>query len=187
MYIQVLAHGEPKEYDASFYIEPCVTLAYSELIQTLSNIYYGEFYSESYVTLAYLKPWHIQNQRHIHSTVKHLSWNILFKFLRNPDIFRTLLYSPLWYIPKNKHIQNPTEYLRWSILLRTLCNYSIFRRPIYSKHSLIQNPSLSVILHPFNAIGLFLYLLKTSDNLWFCDVFSGYRKRPVEWNGLKVH
>ena len=73
MYIQVLAHGEPKEYDASFYIEPCVTLAYSELIQTLSNIYYGEFYSESYVTLAYLKPWHIQNQRHIHNTVKHLS------------------------------------------------------------------------------------------------------------------
>ena len=60
------------------------------IFQTLSNIYYGEFYSESCVTLAYLKPWHIQNQRHIHNTVKHLSWNILFKFLCNPDIFRTL-------------------------------------------------------------------------------------------------
>ena len=114
------------------------------IFQTLSNIYYGELYSESYVTLAYLKPWHIQNQRHIHSTVKHLSWNILFKFLRNPDIFRTLLYSPLWYILKNKHILNSTEYLKWCILLRVLCNYSIFRRPIYSKHSLIQNSSLSV-------------------------------------------
>ena len=147
MYIQALAHWEPEEYDGPFSIEPCVTLAYSwtrGIFQTLSNIYYGEFYSESCVTLAYLKPWHIQNQRHIHNTVKHLSWNILFKFLCNPDIFRTLLYSPLWYILKNKHIQNPTEYLRWSTLLRTLCNYSIFRRPISSKHSLIQNASLSV-------------------------------------------
>ena len=59
------------------------------IFQTLSNIYYGECYSESYVTLAYLKPWHI------HNTVKHLSWNILFKPLRNPDIFSTLLYSSL--------------------------------------------------------------------------------------------
>ena len=150
MYIQVLAHWEPEEYDAPFSIEPCVTLAYSRhirgIFQTLSNIYYGEFYSESCLTLPYLKPWHIQNQRHIHNTVKHLSWNILFKFLCNPDIFRTLLalYSPLWYILKNKHIQNPIEYLRWNILLRTLFNYSIFRRPIYSKHSLIQSMSLSV-------------------------------------------
>ena len=114
------------------------------IFRTLSNICYREFYSESCITLAYLKPWYIQNQRHIHSTVKYLSWNTLLKFLCNPDIFRTLLYSPLWYILKNKHIQNPTEHLRWSILLRTLCNYSIFRRPIYSKHSLIQSVSLSV-------------------------------------------
>ena len=114
------------------------------IFQTLPNIYYGVFYSESCVTLAYLKLGHIQNQRHIHNTVKHLSWNILFTFLWNPDIFRTLLYSPLWYILKIKHIQNPTAYLRWNILLRTLCNYSIFRRPMYSKHWLILNASLSV-------------------------------------------
>ena len=41
------------------------------ILQTLSNIYYGEFYSESCVTLAYLKPWHIQNQRHILSNIYH--------------------------------------------------------------------------------------------------------------------
>ena len=113
------------------------------IFQTLPNIYYGEFYSGSCVTLAYLKPWYIQNQRYIQNTVKHLSWNILFKFLCNLDIFKTLLYLLLWYNLKNKHIQNPTEYLRWSILLRTL-DYSIFRRLIYSKHSLIQDASLSV-------------------------------------------
>ena len=31
----------------------------------------------------------------------------------------------------------------------------------------------------FHATGLFLYLLKTSGNLWFSDVFRGYRKRPM--------
>ena len=113
------------------------------ILQTLLNIYYGEFYSESCVTVAYLKPWHIQNRRHIHNTVKHLSWNILFTCV-------TPIYLELYYIHhsgiflKSKHIQNPTEYLIWSILLRILCNYSIFRCLIYSKHSLIQNVSLSV-------------------------------------------
>ena len=87
---------------AVFYRTLCNAVIFRtrEIFQTLPNIYYGEFYSESCVTFAYLKPWHIQNQRHIPNAVKHLSWNILFKSLCNPDIFRTLLYSPLWYIPK---------------------------------------------------------------------------------------
>ena len=36
----------------------------------------------------------------------------------------------------------------------------------------------------FHVTVLFRYPLKTSKNLWFSDVFSGYRKRPVAWNGL---
>ena len=28
----------------------------------------------------------------------------------------------------------------------------------------------------------FLYPLKTSENLWFSDIFRGYRKRPLAWN-----
>ena len=101
--------------------------------RTLSNIYYGEFYSEPCITLAYLKPWRIQNPRHIHNTVIQLSWNILLKTFCNPDIFRTIVYSQLWYTLKSKHIQSPVEYLRESILLRTLCKYSKIRRPVYSK------------------------------------------------------
>ena len=31
---------------------------------------------------------------------------------------------------------------------------------------------------------LFLYPLKTSENLCFSDVFKGYRMKAVEWNGL---
>ena len=63
--------------------------------RTLWNICYGQFYSEPCVTLSYLKPWHFQNPGHIRNIVKHLLWNILFKTLCNPDIFRTLVYSQL--------------------------------------------------------------------------------------------
>ena len=41
-----------------------------------------------------------------------------------------------------------------------------------------------LVLNPFYAIGLFLYSLKTSKNLWFSDVFRGYRKISVTRNGL---
>ena len=42
------------------------------------------------------------------------------------------------------------------------------------------------MVNPFHATDLFLYLLKTSENQRFCDVFRGYRKRSVAWNGLTV-
>ena len=39
-------------------------------------------------------------------------------------------------------------------------------------------------LYPFHPTGLYLYLLKKSENLWFSNFFRGYRKRPMAWNGL---
>ena len=36
----------------------------------------------------------------------------------------------------------------------------------------------------FHATDLFWYPLKSSENLWFSDVFSGYQKKSVAWNGL---
>ena len=53
------------------------------IFQTLSNIYYGEFYSESCVTLAYLKPCHIQNQ----NTVSRISIFIIL-----PNIYHEIFY-----------------------------------------------------------------------------------------------
>ena len=41
-------------------------------------------------------------------------------------------------------------------------------------------------VNPFHATRLFRYPLKTSENQRFPDVFRGYRKRPVAWNGLIV-
>ena len=36
-----------------------------------------------------------------------------------------------------------------------------------------------IAINPFHATGLFLYTMKTLENLWFSDVFRGYRKRQV--------
>ena len=51
-------------------------------------------------------------------------------------------------------------------------------------------PDYSVhLLHfgfnPFHVTGLLRYPLKTSENQRFSDVFRGYWKRPVAWNGLR--
>ena len=40
--------------------------------------------------------------------------------------------------------------------------------------------------NPFYATDLFLYTLKIMENLWYSDVFSGYKKKAVTWNGLMV-
>ena len=34
-------------------------------------------------------------------------------------------------------------------------------------------------INPYYVTGLFLYPLKTSGNLWFSDIFKGYRKKSV--------
>ena len=36
----------------------------------------------------------------------------------------------------------------------------------------------------FHATVLFLYPLKASENRWYSDVISGYRKRPVACSAL---
>ena len=143
------------------------------------------------------KPWHIQNPRHIHSTVKQLSWNILFKTC-NADIFRTLVYSQLRYILKSKHIQSPAKYLRWNILLRTLCNYSIFRHPIYLL-LLIQNPRVSAtpmyqLFFRTTNLSLFLYpLLFIKSMTYSLDIWQNFGyglrvKRKIKyWNIRKCY
>ena len=80
MYIQALAYWEPEEYDGL-----CNSGIFRTwgIFQTLLNIYCEEFYSESCVTLAYLKPWHIQNQ----NTVSRISIFIIL-----PNIYHEIFY-----------------------------------------------------------------------------------------------
>ena len=44
--------------------------------------------------------------------------------------------------------------------------------------------SFKIFFNPFHATDLFWYPLKTSENVWFSDVFKGYQKGSVAWNGL---
>ena len=41
-------------------------------------------------------------------------------------------------------------------------------------------------INPFNATGLFLYPLKTSENLWFSDFFQGVKKETSDTKWLNV-
>ena len=43
-----------------------------------------------------------------------------------------------------------------------------------------------IFMNLFRATGLFLYPLKTSEKLWFSDVFREYRRTQARWNGLTV-
>ena len=80
--------------DVSFSTEPFVTVAYSKLktlFRTLSSIYYGEFYSEPCVTLAYLEPWHIQNIIHHNNSAEIKAYSEPCRiskieyFIKNPE------------------------------------------------------------------------------------------------------
>ena len=42
---------------------------------------------------------------------------------------------------------------------------------------------VGLVTNPFHATGLFLNPLDSLGNLWFSDVFRGYRKRPILWDG----
>ena len=41
-------------------------------------------------------------------------------------------------------------------------------------------------VNPCHVTALFIYPLKTSENQKFSDVFRGYRKRSMAWNGINL-
>ena len=85
---------------AVFYRALCNTGIFrtSAIFQTKSDIYYGEFYSESCVTLAYLKSWYIQNQ----NTVSRVSIFIILSNIYHEIFYLnscvTLTYLEPYYI-----------------------------------------------------------------------------------------
>ena len=46
------------------------------------------------------------------------------------------------------------------------------------------NRAATFAFNTFHATDLFWYPLKASETLWFFDVFRGYQKRSVAWNGF---
>ena len=49
--------------------------------------------------------------------------------------------------------------------------------------SLWEFPYVINYVDKFHATGFFLYPLKTSENVWYSDIFWGYGKRPVAVSG----
>ena len=67
--------------------------------------------------------------------------------------------------------------------------YSTFIKSFSSYFFFLLNceNNFEINIMPFHAIGFFLYPLKTSENLWFSNVFKGYRNKPIERNGLTLY
>ena len=79
-----------------------------------------------------------------------------------------------------------TQWVKFLLLLKCfsylveVCTYSeIYFRGFSIEVRLLKGPLLGI--KPSHATGLFLFPLKKSR---FSDVFRGYRKRTVAWNGL---
>ena len=50
--------------------------------------------------------------------------------------------------------------------------------------SFMLNVPYTIVINPLQPSVAFLYPLKISENLWFSDVFRGYRKATLGCNGL---
>ena len=72
--------------------------------------------------------------------------------------------------------------LRLAFLNRVTMFSELFLRVLVFKElSLITGTKY---FNSFHATGIFQCPLKTSENQMFSDIFRGYRKRSVAWNGL---
>ena len=84
-----------------------------------------------------------------------------FWFCVCPELFTLPSFSIINHLPEKAHFFFQIQKQKWQ-----------------------STKSQSTNLHPFQANVSFLYPLKTSENLWFSDVFRAYRKGALAQNGL---
>ena len=120
---------------------------------------------------------------------KNLKWSKVSKYgaISGPyfPVFglNTEIYGVNLHIQSNLRIQSEC----WKMRTRNNSVFGHFSRgDLCSFGEYMLAVFLKIFLNPFHAIDLFWYPLKTSENLWFSDVFRGYQKRSVAWNGLKA-
>ena len=111
------------------------------------------------------------------------AWSPAFYFRKNLWAHISFYSTCFWYYRIHPHNDNKicllpssAETTSWKILRKyktcTLVCWSLFEK------------EAKVPFNLFHATSLFLKPLKTSENLWFSDVFRVYGKRPVAWNML---
>ena len=79
-------------------------------------------------------------------------------------------------------VQETVKLIRTCNIRRIIYNCTCWK--LFNKMTLIKFLSTGVFhdcFNPFQANIPFLYPLKRSENLWFSDLFRGYRKRTVTW------
>ena len=89
------------------------------------------------------------------------------------------------YYKSNNFWSKPLEVFVCYHYLYFLCSisYEEKNQSISSpKRFLFENFSAVTEIYLFGVTGLFLYPLKASENLWFSNVFRGYRKR--QWHQM---
>ena len=87
-----------------------------------------------------------------------------------------LVVSPRWDV--SPHISNP-------LLLLKVLNCCKYVGVLIYLHSTVFQ-FIHVINCIFNITLIIIFIVNTfhATGLWFSDVFRGFRKRPVAWNGL---
>ena len=115
----------------------------------------------------------------VYTVKKVCNDSIIFRLVIAPQ-FRSSRLEMFFKISLFKNFAKVTGRQLW--ILRNFWE-QIFYKTILAAAS-VNEKKCSLDL--FHATGLFLHPLKTSKNLWFSDVFRGYRKRSVAWNGLII-
>ena len=85
------------------------------------------------------------------------------------------LKNIVWYLEKEIRPDIETWSNGWDIFVEKVCRKCARKaspRPLFN------------LFNPFRDTDLFWYALTTSENHRFSDVFRGYQKRTVAWNGL---
>ena len=105
----------------------------------------------------------------------------IYDSLRNSYLkisFRTINKS--FWLTSNLNLYMKTTALRWK-LVYSLINFIIPLPVTYVKHSWSNYRRVAKrFLNPFQSSVTFLYPLKKSQNLWFSDIFRGYRNVTLD-------
>ena len=113
---------------------------------------------------------------------EHLPWLLLYMRLAWDYYSSALMFftpcSPFWNRRKTIMIE-----LMKGLFYNTIHHWVWYCWVTHDKF-LVHYRVIDVI--PFHNTGLLLYPSKTSENLRFFDVFRGYRKWSVTWNGLST-
>ena len=94
--------------------------------------------------------------------------------------YKHSVHPPPSALSAGMEVEPPTKFSKWGRLARI----SIFREGLNVLKLEALTLGIYNVLYPFHVTGLFLCALKRSGNQRFSNVFKGYRKRPVAWNGL---